>query len=66
MTVRDALLRDLAFALRRHAPWRRRGRGWQLNDDREPEILAAKLVEHLEQSGFVFSRRPPDGVHKSP
>lgn len=66
MTARDALLRDLAFALRRHAPWRRRGRNWHLNDDREPEMLAAKLVEHLEQSGFVFSRRPPVEGHKSP
>jgi len=66
MSVRDALVRDLAFALRKHAPWRRRGKNWHLDDDREPAILAAKLVEHLERCGFVFSRRSPAETHKSP
>jgi hypothetical protein len=45
----------LAFALRFH------GRKRVHNaDEIMAEIVAARLVEHLKQAGFVFMKKPPE------
>ena len=54
----DDIAETLAFALRFQ------GRKRVHNaDEIMSEILAKRLVEHLERSGFVVMKRPPLGGH---
>jgi hypothetical protein len=54
----DDLAQALAFALRFNGRKRIRGAGEIM-----AQIVAERLVEHLERSGFVVMKRPPiDGA----
>lgn len=52
----DDLASALAFALRFHGRKRTHGA-----DDIMAEIVAHRLVEHLERAGFVVMKKPPSG-----
>jgi hypothetical protein len=56
----DDLAQALAFALRFNGRKRAHGAGEIM-----AQIVAERLVEHLERSGFVVMKRPPAGGARS-
>jgi hypothetical protein len=59
--TRDELTQSLSFALRFNG--RKRAHG---ADETMARITAARLVEHLDRSGYVVTHKPPLGQHGAP
>ena len=56
----DEIAQTLAFALRFNGR-----KAVRTGDEFMAMITAERLIDHLEQSGFVVMKRPPVATHKS-